>query len=838
MTTPPPPPPPQARPVVPLIKHTEKARPTTPVVSLSKSPRTTPETPPSTTDTTPTPPVAPDRPLTPEEPAPAPFAGPGDAPASSTEPGGAPRSERRRVVLLGAAAAAVVVALAAAVFVVVRPDSGSQTTTVADVLTGGTFPTAPTAAWSLEPSTVVPGSDSYFFSPLFGEQDYERPGAVVDGERAFVAARDGSTRSTTVAAVDAADGTVEWTQVIDNFGGCANATLDGRLPCIDRGSTPGSSSVQFLDASTGAVDSTHEVAAYVGAVYVSGSNLYVSGWDQNAEASVISKGTVDDPTASWSRSYPDDRCSIAGNGDSSTFDVVGSVLVKMSGTSVVADTANGDLVISNTGYSYPLGGRAVMTNRCPDSPASGEFSPAIVSSDGLTTATPYDAPIDYAFVADADPSAPFLYRGGGAVDPVTGDFRWARPDLADKTSEAAMIGSTIIVPSGDRTEALDVATGDTLWTAPRYGATVDATDGRAFLSTADSTLAAFSLADGSELWSVPLYPLDERGGTLETVGDGFLYAGSGVLHRFDPTGPPAGAIAADDADAGSSDSSDSYVTACGTPPTFTPTEVTTDSGALVVTMEVRATCPAGDVLSSDAMRLSITRGGANVASALFDMSDAPLAVPGVDAGSGSGGGGFGSVQQSFRFPVGSFWLPPDSSTGSTRGSTSGGTRYVVDCDRGESAGARAQLGSDVEPVTASAPAEPATGTSESAAFDALRAIANADRPVILRDLGERWVPQLSSKKPGLVADGTTWNNSSTLAEHLDLRLKYPNVKLMWSGEWSVFSFSDFWVTAAGATFSDPAGANRWCDQNGLDADHCFAKLISATHPIAGSTASR
>jgi hypothetical protein len=96
------------------------------------------------------------------------------------------------------------------------------------------------------------------------------------------------------------------------------------------------------------------------------------------------------------------------------------------------------------------------------------------------------------------------------------------------------------------------------------------------------------------------------------------------------------------------------------------------------------------------------------------------------------------------------------------------------------------------------------------------------------------VPQLSSKRPGLVADGITWNNAETLREHLQLRLAYPEVRLLWSGDWSTFSGPDFWVTIAGVTFPDADGALGWCRGHNLDRDHCYAKLVSTSHPIYGS----
>ena len=117
----------------------------------------------------------------------------------------------------------------------------------------------------------------------------------------------------------------------------------------------------------------------------------------------------------------------------------------------------------------------------------------------------------------------------------------------------------------------------------------------------------------------------------------------------------------------------------------------------------------------------------------------------------------------------------------------------------------------------------------------LRQIANGDRPFVSVRLADRWVPQLSSKRPGVVDQGIVWDNATTLREHLQLRERY-HARLLWSGEWSTFSASNFWVTVAGITFPTSAGALAWCTSQGFDRDHCFAKIVSTTHPVEGSTA--
>jgi serine/threonine protein kinase len=136
----------------------------------------------------------------------------------------------------------------------------------------------------------------------------------------------------------------------------------------------------------------------------------------------------------------------------------------------------------------------------------------------------------------------------------------------------------------------------------------------------------------------------------------------------------------------------------------------------------------------------------------------------------------------------------------------------------------------------SSTAEPAPADSEAAAAQRMQQIANSDRPFVNEVLTDHWVPQLSSKRPGVVDAGVVWNNAMILQEHLDLREQYPGARLLWSGDWSTFSGANYWVTVVGITYPDSSGALAWCRSQSLDNDHCIAKFISTTSPVDGSTA--
>jgi hypothetical protein len=155
---------------------------------------------------------------------------------------------------------------------------------------------------------------------------------------------------------------------------------------------------------------------------------------------------------------------------------------------------------------------------------------------------------------------------------------------------------------------------------------------------------------------------------------------------------------------------------------------------------------------------------------------------------------------------------------------------ILDIDLGESSNSAA-------PPSSSSPTSTANTADPETALQQLQQQASEDRPFVTAKLADWWVPQLSSKRPGVVDDGVVWDNARTLQEHRQLRQKYPGiVRLLWSGDWSTFSEPNFWVTVVADTFPESAGALAWCRSQGLDRDHCAAKIVSTTHPIEGSSA--
>lgn len=118
---------------------------------------------------------------------------------------------------------------------------------------------------------------------------------------------------------------------------------------------------------------------------------------------------------------------------------------------------------------------------------------------------------------------------------------------------------------------------------------------------------------------------------------------------------------------------------------------------------------------------------------------------------------------------------------------------------------------------------------------ALKQLSDTDAKEVTSDLNGKWVPQLSSKKVGLEAEGKTWKEQDILDEHEDLREEYPRVRLVWSGDFSSFKEGNFWVTVVGIGYSDPEDALSWCSSHGLGPDSCYAKQLNTSGGYEGTT---
>ena len=155
------------------------------------------------------------------------------------------------------------------------------------------------------------------------------------------------------------------------------------------------------------------------------------------------------------------------------------------------------------------------------------------------------------------------------------------------------------------------------------------------------------------------------------------------------------------------------------------------------------------------------------------------------------------------------------------------------------AGSGADAGRGVLPRTPTqAPAvAPPTAAGPAAANAALNSQVSADRAAV-EAVVDYWVPQLSSKRLGLVNGGTTYGYEEIWEDFIAIRSRFPDARLLWSADFTSFRYKDFWITIVATPYADGAAANSWCDSHAIGPDDCYAKRLSHSYGFDGSTLSR
>lgn len=134
-------------------------------------------------------------------------------------------------------------------------------------------------------------------------------------------------------------------------------------------------------------------------------------------------------------------------------------------------------------------------------------------------------------------------------------------------------------------------------------------------------------------------------------------------------------------------------------------------------------------------------------------------------------------------------------------------------------------------------ADPTTETTSATPADSrslLQRQVDQDRPEVDQLIGS-WLPQLSAKKPGMVANGITYDYDAIWADFVNNRQQHPEALLLWSGDYASFKYPDFWITVEPRQFGDGTSANAWCDSYGINKDDCYAKRLMHTGGYAGNT---
>ncbi|GAA1087884.1 outer membrane protein assembly factor BamB family protein [Tsukamurella spumae] len=682
------------------------------------------------------------------------------------------------------------------------------------------FPTAPSVAWTVRPSDV---GGSKFFSTNVTNAQYNSAGAATDGR--FVLTGVDRNRLSSVVAIDA-DGRTSFPQ--KNLA-CADQVVGGRTVCrVAQSDDP---TMYMLDLASGQTSS---------GISVSDNNFGLVAYNGDA-AFRTSSSTItrfSDRRIEWSRPVSMDES--PGGDFHQALATRDLVIFYYGGASYVASAHDGKLLHSALDRPTIAPDGSVITR------ASHDRGTVVIRPDGSVRTAPSGVIGVPALAARGYESVLFI---GGQYFDAAGNAAWKAGDATVNNTSATpvpMVSPRITVVGTDTGFAgFDTTTGEMRWTNDSVPTGVGSwnqsstlSDGRYLIFPSARDIVALDTTTGKTAWRIPS-PLgsDERIGALLAVGDAFVIVGTDRIVGYKATGGAAGAPGAKSGTAGKNSSDDSYYTRCGSKPVFTPQKFRTESGGLVVTMKITATCPGGDALISSGTSVTISDSTGLIATGTFDFAANPVGVP--KPGNGSEEKKSGTTVD-LLFKQGQFFRTPDTlpppggGNGSSGTGGLGGHSYLVDCVQPDGSGkAKVPAPSD-SPIAASGPG-PQTGLNPMSGLSALRIQADSDKAFILGSLNNRWVAQLSSKRVGLVADGRTWDEKAILDEFLALRLRFADVRLLYSDEWPVFNYQGWWVSVAAATFPGPDEANQWCRSNGFDRDHCFAKLVSSTASPEGST---
>ncbi|SHW05672.1 PQQ-binding-like beta-propeller repeat protein [Mycolicibacterium phocaicum] len=745
-------------------------------------------------------------------------------------------SGRRRGLLIAAAVVAVI-ALVAAIGVGIHlftRSSDEPGGPVAGQLRN-TYPTKPSVGWQLTAAQAAPAfSNARFAMPGPAGRQYQSAGFLNLGRvlvTNVIAYQ--SDRSAQLTGIDAQTGKVLWTnEDAGFFPVCATEAVDGLLPCVGKVATFGppdeaeGAKVSFIRLTDGTTD--HKLPAPNGAavVMVRGSAVYTAGYRSDGGVQLaMTRGTTVDLGASWrEQAGLSARNGCADSGDSAKYAVNDDVVYYGSyNTVVVADARTGRMFDGAPRPPELFPGKGFAAQRCDGQGSSSPRQTTVYDTAGKQLRS-YDTGAGAATPwLVADPDQVPLIIGDTAYDFESGKQLWKAGGSAELRQ---IIGNVVIGTADGRAVAHDRATGALLWRADIGGdleGKATLSDGQRVMTDFEGVLQSYNLATGKLEWSL------RTGGEARVAGEGFASADTGAITFYGPTGGHSVAP-------GSAKSSDGggLHTKCGKVPEMRPVEYRTEGGALVVKMEIKATCPGGHTIDSSRFRVSIRDNSSRIASAVFDLTGDPLKL---EEGQ--------TVTKEFQFGPGDFWRLPNTLGGTGGQSAASPDQPVtqvkaadgqlVDCE--EEGGAPTSAGQTATPPQ---PGDGPCGT-DAEALAALAAQVNQDRPFIQSRLADRWVAQISSKRLGLVATDVdartmvTWTPCEILNQHLRLRTRYPEVRLASGDEWRSISLPGWWVTFAGLTFESPAAANRWCDDRGIPANECFAKLISNSRDSDGAT---
>lgn len=399
------------------------------------------------------------------------------------------------------------------------------------------YPTAPVAGWTLKAADIRAGgvfrglnmAGSLYWVPGFIDlgdvlvtsvSDDMRTGASSGGQRDLIG-------------VDSKSGELRWRTPFEGRLNCATEAIDGLLACT------GGSTIQTFRISNG--ERVHSVPANgISYVEARAGALYSFGYDHEAGALVLSRGTVTDPKSDWRTEFRRPGASCVGSGDSVEFRIDDGIVYFSNGiASAAASAADGrNLLPVDVGWIKVLPGQGYFGNECRGDAQSN--SVVVVDHNGVVTRTVGANYGPQVLALAPDPDRP-VAAGTDVTDLHSGKRLWSIG--ADSRFEM-MVGDVVLARrvdssgrSAPRASAYSLYTGALLWTADLPSTYSALTDGERLIipdwSASDGSkmrVVAVNLATGKLDWTA-------RMGSPAKARDGMASVTPQELTYYPPTGP-------------------------------------------------------------------------------------------------------------------------------------------------------------------------------------------------------------------------------------------------------------------------------------------------------------
>ncbi|MGK9269496.1 PQQ-like beta-propeller repeat protein [Williamsia muralis] len=415
--------------------------------------------------------------------------------------------------LIAAAAAAVVTVTAAAVVVA---DQGP--TSVKKIT--GTNEHTPGLAWSLDAAEYLGRPFADFSDPRGGSSYMSgTPGFILAADTLVTLVGIPTDRyvldEAALIGVDPENGSVRWRAPAADLEQCSAQPIEGKIYCYAQ--TDGHAIVTY-DLKSGASE-RHPVEESVFGITTTADALFIIEGSPEDGGVRVHSGSFDDVSANWTQSFD-----VSGGWDmyqSGVLTVADGVgLVRMGVSMAQFDAHSGNLLWGSgescvSSATLESGGVVVQSNSGCGS-GDTESEQILRAPDGKVLATSQSPEVQHPVFEHADAEDPVLL-GDSAYDRTTGELLWKNPDLVAGRSGtiSAIVGNMAYLSDPTRSSAMgvDLRTGKQMWRTDGDGSFTPLSAGGGLLTgsglvAGSEALMAVDIGTGEMVWTAPFVAID------------------------------------------------------------------------------------------------------------------------------------------------------------------------------------------------------------------------------------------------------------------------------------------------------------------------------------------